>query len=165
LLTPDEELVEDATERMGTDIALLSRRLIETIDWAAEQPSLTRLPIGLFVTGRGAAAALVASVVEHGRVAAIVSTGGWLEQAGPVLRRVTTPTLLIVAGDDPADARECEAAFRRMPSSCEMVLVKGTTSRRDLAVAAEEIGRHALSWFERHLAEAPFSAGATDDAW
>jgi hypothetical protein len=165
LLTPDEELVEDATGGLGGDIAMLSRRLIQTIDWAAEQPGLAHLPIGLFVTGPGAGAALVASVVEQHRVAAIVSTSGRLEKAGPVLPRVTTPTLLIVAGDDPGDARECEAAFRRMPSSCEMVRVHGTASRRDFAAAVEEIGRHALTWFERHLAAAPFSAGETDDAW
>jgi alpha-beta hydrolase superfamily lysophospholipase len=154
LLTPDEERVEDATRGLSSDVALLSRRLSDTLDWIIEQPTLDHLPIGLFVTGSDAGAALVASAVEQGRVGAIVSTAGRLERAAPVLTRVTTPTLFIVAGDDAADTHEAEAAFRRMPGACELVLVHGPLSRLHFAGAAEEIGRHALAWFEKHLGNA-----------
>jgi putative phosphoribosyl transferase len=158
LLTPDEEHVESATGGLASDITLLTRRLSDTIDWLVEQPTVGHLPIGLFVTGTDAGAALVASAVEQGRVNAIVSTAGRLEQAAPALARITTPTLFIVAGDDPDETREAESAFRRMPGVCEMVLVHGPLSRLNFAGAADEIGRHALAWFKMHLAETPVAS-------
>lgn len=164
LLTPDEELVDNATRGLANDVALLSRRLSDTIDWMVEQPTLSHLPIGLFVTGSAAGAALVASAVEQDRVAAIVSTASRIERASPVLTHVTTPTLLIVAGDDPADAQASEAAFRQMRGVCEMVLMHGQSSHLDFAAAADEIGRHALGWFERYLVAVPIGMAAPNPA-
>src|SRR4029078_2041821 len=47
LLTPAEELVDAATCAMRADLALVSRRLIEVIDWLDDQSELLGLDIGI----------------------------------------------------------------------------------------------------------------------
>ncbi len=63
-------------------------------------PGLGRLPIGLFGASTGAAAALWAAAEPAADVAAVVSRGGRPDLAGPRLREVRAPTLLIVGGRD-----------------------------------------------------------------
>ncbi len=96
LLTPRE--AED--RRDVFDIALLAERLLEANLWITAEPELADLPLGLFGASTGAAAALLAAAELGGRISAVVSRGGRPDLAGPRLSEVTSPTLLIVGGDD-----------------------------------------------------------------
>ena len=72
LLTYDEEI-----DRANVfDISLLADRLAGVVSWLDAQPSLARLPLGLFGASTGAAAALVAAAKFPRRVRAVVSRGG-----------------------------------------------------------------------------------------
>src|SRR5512139_2028463 len=96
LLTRDEEI-----DRANVfDIPLLAGRLVDAVSWLDAQPSLARLPLGLFGASTGAAAALVAAARLPHRVGAVVSRGGRPDLARDALDRVRTPTLLIVGGAD-----------------------------------------------------------------
>ena len=96
LLTPAEE-----THRVNVfDIPLLAGRLVDVIAWLDSQPSIAKLPLGLFGASTGAAAALVAAAKLPHRIGAVVSRGGRPDLAGEALDQVHTPTLLIVGGDD-----------------------------------------------------------------
>ena len=59
LLTPAEE-----SDRANIfDIPLLAVRLVDAVNWLDGQPSLAKLPLGLFGASTGAAAALVAAAM------------------------------------------------------------------------------------------------------
>jgi putative phosphoribosyl transferase len=161
LLTPSEELIDEATCSLRVDLALLARRLIEAIDWLAEQPSTCGLDVGLLGEGPGAAAAFVAACVRPAAVAAIVVSVGRLDQAQPVLSRVRAPSLIIVSGNDETELRSNDMAFRRLRCSKELVRVSfGSATTPD---TNREISRLAVDWFSRTMAPTlAFSVDADD---
>jgi dienelactone hydrolase len=153
LLTPDEEAVDAQTAHLRFDIAFLSRRLVDTIDWMSKQPG-GALPLGLFGASTGAAAALIAAVERGDRVAAVVSRGGRPDLAVDALPRVAAPTLLIVGGDDTEVIALNQAALARMRCEKELVLVEGATHLFEEPGTLDEVARLALGWFERKLSGA-----------
>ena len=76
LLTADEERVDQYTREHRFDIPLLSRRLEGAVRWLAAEAVARGLPIGLFGSSTGAAAALIAASDLPELVAAVVSRGG-----------------------------------------------------------------------------------------
>src|SRR5207302_11146882 len=100
LLTQDEEKIDLQTTELRFDIRLLAERLGGVTDWLGSEPSTAGLSIGYFGASTGAAAALIAAADRPKTVRAIVSRGGRPDLAGPILRRVAQPTLLIVGGED-----------------------------------------------------------------
>jgi len=131
LLTPDEE----ADRANVFDIPLLAARLVDAVNWLDGQPSLAKLPLGLFGASTGAAAALVAATKLPRRVGAVVSRGGRPDLAGDALDRVRAPTLLIVGGADfgviiPSSDSPCTAAGTSTPTACNNVGSTSTSSTR-----------------------------------
>src|SRR4030095_10453785 len=100
LLTPDEERIDFQTARLRFDIDLLADRLITVTHWLRSPPATEKLHLGYFCRSLGAPAALVAAGREPQFVEAIVSRGGRPDLAGPWLKKVQAPTLLIVGGND-----------------------------------------------------------------
>lgn len=96
LLTAEEDAVDARTAELRFDIDLLAGRLAGIVDWLGAEPTLGRLPVGLFGASTGAAAALVAAAGRPQRVGAVVSRGGRPDLAGPALAEVRAPTLLLV---------------------------------------------------------------------
>ena len=150
LLTPREELLDEPIRGMRVDLALLARRLIESIDWLADEPETFGLDVGLFGEGPGAAAAFVAACVRSRRTRAIVSYAARLDPASPVLSRVRAPSLIMLSGEDEADLESNEAAFRRLTCPKQLVHVamdRFTTSGE----TNREISRLACDWFSRTM--------------
>jgi putative phosphoribosyl transferase len=162
LLTPGEEIIDDMTRGLRADVALLSRRLIEAIDWVSDQPGVTGCKLGVLGEGPGGAAAFVAACVRRTRVAAVVSYAERLDRAEPVLARVQAPWLIIVAGNDEDQVRSNDMAFRRL--NCPKRLVRvGIDRFTTTGVTDKEISQLAFDWFTRILTPAYASAneGAT----
>jgi putative phosphoribosyl transferase len=151
LLTPDEQMVDSRTRNLRSDLGLLSRRLIDSLDWLAIQTDTRHLPTGVFGDGAGAAAALVASCVRRPRIKAVVTNGGKPSLASPVLSRITTPTLFIAGGNDGEAIRSSEAAFHRLHSAKELVLIDDASWLLEPTDALEEAAHLAARWFARHL--------------
>ncbi|MDX1781881.1 MAG: alpha/beta family hydrolase [Thalassovita sp.] len=64
---------EEALDRRNVfDIPLLGGRTVEAVDWAVGQPALADLPVALFGSSTGAAAALVAAAQAPDRFACVV---------------------------------------------------------------------------------------------
>jgi putative phosphoribosyl transferase len=146
LLTPSEELVDQTTRGLRVDLALLSRRLIEAVDWLREQSDIANLPVGLMGEGFGAAAAFVTACVRRHRIGAIVSYAQRLDLAMPVLPRVRVPSLIVVAGNDEDDLRSNDVAFRTL--NCPKELVRIAIDRFTTSTATDaDISRLALDWF------------------
>ena len=127
-------------EEDAYDIGLLARRVLDAIDAARRQPSLDQLPLALFATGTGAAAALVAAAERPEIVHAVISQDGRPELAGGALERVEAPTLLIV---DPAQHALIELnrdAMHRMRAHVELEIA-----------APASVADLAAEWCQRYL--------------
>jgi len=133
------------------DIALLAKRLIDTVHWIDRQPDLKGLPLGLFGASTGAAAALVAAAELGKRVSAVVSRGGRPDLAAPLLPRVESPTLLIVGGEDYGVIDLNELAFAALKSPKDFEIVPGATHLFPEPGAMTKVIALATRWFERHL--------------
>jgi len=151
LLTADEERVDQLTREHRFDIALLSSRLEAAVEWLAELPEADGLPIGLFGSSTGAAAALIAAAALPDRVAAVVSRGGRADLAGPALARVEAPTLLIVGGADTEVLRLNRAARAALRCPAEVAVVEGATHLFEEPGALEEVATLTRNWFVAQL--------------
>jgi pimeloyl-ACP methyl ester carboxylesterase len=152
LLTEEEERVDEMTRELRFDIDLLGRRVARVVEWAGEREKLAGLPVGLFGSSTGAAAALVAAAALPGDVHAVVSRGGRPDLAGSALPGVECATLLIVGGLDEVVIGLNEDARVHMRCPTELVIVPGATHLFEEPGALEEVARLAAEWFARHLA-------------
>jgi putative phosphoribosyl transferase len=160
LLTPAEAPGYQAC----SDISLLTQRLERACAWLRTHELTRELPIGVFGSSNGTAAALqLAAVPEHG-ICAIVSRGGRPELAAQgTLGKVHAPTLLIVGGleDEVVDANR--AAYAALRCKKRLEIVPGATHAFDEPGSLEVVARLARTWFFRYAHAAP-AAGKTRSA-
>lgn len=142
---------EDADRANVFDIQLLSERLLAATRWVMSNPGSDRLPLGYFGASTGAAAALCAAAELGDVVRAVVSRGGRPDMAGPCLREVTAPTLLIVGGEDRDVLGLNEAAASALRCPHELAVVPGATHLFEEPGALEQIAELAGAWFSDHL--------------
>ncbi|WP_342240408.1 alpha/beta hydrolase [Inquilinus sp. OTU3971] len=131
-------------------IPLLAARLIGTIRWVESQLDLAALPLGLFATGTGAAAALVAAASRR-QVKAIVTYEGRPDLAHEAVDDVWVPTLLIV-GDHHnrlvAHNRHVHARLKGPKSFKVVATARFQFAEPDTTAAIVD---QATRWFGRHL--------------
>lgn len=151
LLTTEEYRQDTETGLLRTNIGLLADRLTGAVDWAAAQPELASLPIGLFGTSTGAAAALASAAERPKVVRAVVSRGGRPDLAGNALPWVKAPTLLIVGDHDVTvlELNRHAATFLR----CEnrIALVPGAGHLFDEPGTLQTVAELARDWFHDWL--------------
>ena len=144
---------EAEDRRFVFDIDLLARRLLDATAWLRTEPETSDLSIGYFGASTGAAAALQAAAGEGAEIAAVVSRGGRPDLAGPHLRRVTSPTLLIVGGEDEPVIELNRQAYGLLRGPKELIIVPGATHLFEEPGALEEVARLARDWFLRYMPE------------
>ena len=149
---------EAADRRKVFDIALLSERVQQALDWAAGQATLAGMGIGLFGASTGAAAALCAAAARPGSVAAVVSRGGRPDLAAHCLPRVQAPTLLIVGGADREVLALNRQALRQLRCDKRLEVVPGATHLFEEPGALDSVAQLAAAWFATHLGRRPHAA-------
>jgi len=135
----------------GTDVEALGERVLSTLAWLARQPDLQGLRIGLFGSGLGAAAALMAAAAQPAQVAAVVSRGGRPDLAGAALARVSAPTMLIVGGDDSTVIQCNRRALHQLRCAKRLELVPRATHWFEERGALLTMVELAAWWFGTHL--------------
>ena len=153
LLTAEEHAVDQYSREFRFDIAMLSERLVATLDWLGGADDVRGLPIGLFGASTGAAAALNAAAARSDRVAAVVSRGGRPDLAMESLPQVRAPTLLIVGGRDLQVIELNRLAASALTSPCRVELVAGATHLFEEPGTLEQVAAMARDWFLQHLPE------------
>jgi putative phosphoribosyl transferase len=145
LLTEDE----DELYQTRFDIDLLTQRLVGAVKWLGTQYEVSSLPIGLFGASTGAAAAMRAAAELQGHVCAVVSRGGRPDLAYEELKSVSSPTLLIVGGEDKEVLALNRVALRTLPISTtkKIEVVAGATHLFEESGALEEVASLAKAWF------------------
>jgi len=156
LLTASEERIDSVTREYRFDIPLLSQRLAGATKWLAAQPAAGGLPIGLFGSSTGAAAALIVAAQLPQQIAAVVSRGGRADMAGDTLPEVQAPTLLIVGGADTEVLRLNQNARDQMRCITEIAIVDRATHLFEEPGALEQVQQLASDWFLEN-----FSRGAS----
>jgi putative phosphoribosyl transferase len=147
LLTPDE--AED--RRKVFDIDLLAGRVLLAKAWLEQDARTKGLGIGYFGASTGAGAALQAAARDPSSIRAVVSRGGRPDLAEPYLPSVTTPTLLIVGGEDFPVIQMNQDAFAQLTCPKKLVIVPGATHLFEEPGALEQVAEHALIWFQQHF--------------
>ncbi|MCG6941868.1 MAG: dienelactone hydrolase family protein [Thiohalocapsa sp.] len=151
LLTAPEHDLDQRTAELRFNIPLLTRRLIQAVDWAQGDPRTAALSIGLFGASTGAAAALGAAAARPEAVRAVVSRGGRPDLAADALGDVHQPTLFIVGGlDGTVQALNREAAAR-MPVPPEIRIIGGASHLFEEPGKLERVAAMARDWFIEHL--------------
>lgn len=151
LLTAEENQIDVMTREYRFDIPLLSERTIATVDWLSEQPTLSKLPIGLFGASTGAAAALNTAKARHNEIECVVSRGGRPDLAMPALPEVIAPTLLIVGSLDTEVLQLNRFAKQAMKSPCKLVTIEGATHLFEEPGTLEAAAMEAREWFLTYL--------------
>jgi putative phosphoribosyl transferase len=153
LLTAEEGIADDLTREHRFDIDLLAGRVAVAVDWLGREPRTQALAVGLLSASTGAAAALVAAAERPDRVRAVVSRGGRPDLAGPALRVVRAPTLLVVGGaDEVALALNRQALDQLGAADKELVVVPGAGHLFEEPGALEAVTTLAERWLARWLA-------------
>ena len=153
LLTPQEAELNSHTGRFRFDVDLLASRLIAGVTQCSETEELKDLPVGFFGASSGAAAAIIAAVDSPVPIGAIVSRGGRPDLARWALRRLTSPTLLIVDGKDPEVIEFNRKALMMMRTITALEIVPGATHLFEEPGALERVAELANDWFVRYLTE------------
>lgn len=148
LLLPDEE----GDRAKVFDMTLLARRVLRLCDWAAAEPRLAALPLGLFGASTGAGAALRAAALAPDRIACVVSRGGRPDLAGEqMLAHVRCPKLLIVGSQDWPVIGLNRSALAHLGPEAKMVIVPGATHLFEEPGTLDEVVEHTRDWFLRHF--------------
>lgn len=145
----------EAADRTNVfDITLLAERVGEALTWAAADEAVSNLPVGLFGSSTGAAAALATAAAEPERVAAVVSRGGRPDLARPMLGKVRAPTLLIVGGNDNQVLELNREALAELNCKNKLEIVPGATHLFEEPGTLDQVVDAAQAWFVDHLGAA-----------
>lgn len=148
LLTPEEDL----HYKRRFDIDLLTRRLISVTRWIGSQPNYSQWKIGYFGASTGAASALKAAAsIGPQTIKAIVSRGGRPDMATSALKKVESPTLLLVGGLDPEVIKLNEQALAELKCTKELKIIPGATHLFEEPGKLELVTRLANEWFLKYL--------------
>lgn len=151
LLTEAEEARDAWTAELRFDIDLLTRRLVDAVDWLPQRPLVEGLPLGLFGASTGAAGALRAAAERPDLIRAVVSRGGRPDLATDALARVSAPVLLIVGGHDELVLGMNREAAERLHAPHKVAVVPGATHLFEEPGALEQVSALAAEWFQRYL--------------
>lgn len=142
---------EDEIYQTRFNIELLNTRLGMVVNWLKKQPETSKLPIGLFGSSTGAAAALYVASSFGNDIKAVVSRGGRPDLAMPILGKVKAPTLFIVGGDDFGVIELNEEAYAKLACSKNFEVIPHATHLFEEPGCLEEVARIAKEWFKKHL--------------
>jgi pimeloyl-ACP methyl ester carboxylesterase len=151
LLTKSEEREDACTGHLRFNIGLLADRLADATKAVASDPEAQHLRPGFFGSSTGGGAALVAAAALGEKVGAVVSRGGRPDLASEALRRVKSPTLLIVGGDDDVVIQLNEQALRELRCKKELRIIPGASHLFEEPGTLEQVAHSAAEWFQEHL--------------
>ena len=151
LLTQEEEKIDAISLQYRFDLILLASRLLNVTSWALKNPSLKHLTIGYVGSSTGAAAALMAAGSIPSSIYAIVCRGGRPDLVeGPLLTKVTAPTLLIVGELDIEVLELNKRAFELLSGEKNLQIVPKATHLFEEEGALATVAKMTAHWFSSH---------------
>lgn len=142
---------EDLSVKSRGDVDLQAGRIISARAWIRKQESFHDLKIGLFGVGTGAAAAMKVTAMLGNEIGALVTRNGRPDLAGDALLKITSPTLLIVGGNGPADLERNQTAFQKLTCVKAIEIVEGASHVFDEPGTIDQVAYFANAWFKKYL--------------
>lgn len=149
LLTKDEK-IDCRKAELRFDVPLLAERILSAAEWVEHQPDVVSMPIGFFGASTSSAATLVAAA-QHGQIAAVVSRGGRPDLAEDALSSVSSPTLLIVGGDDVQVLYLNRVAYAQLHVPKRFEVIPEASHLFPEPGKLEQVAFHSANWFENYL--------------
>ncbi|QEC65797.1 alpha/beta hydrolase [Panacibacter ginsenosidivorans] len=146
LLTKEEDRVYN--NRFNID--LLTKRLAGATEWLERFPSAKECRIGYFGASTGAASALRAATMLP-QIQAVVSRGGRPDLAMNDLKKVQSPTLLIVGSLDIDVLQLNKHAYLQLTCEKKLEVVDGATHLFEEPGKMDIVSGLAAKWFEKYL--------------
>ncbi len=153
LMTEEEEIDDEVTEKYRHDAEFLAKRLVQVTHWAMEQPETKSMRMGYFGACSGGAAAVIAAARMKGKVGAVVSRGGRMDLAVKALPRVQCPTLLIVGALDTVGMELNREALAQLTCTKQLEEIAGASHLFGEPGKVGEMADLSVSWFHKHLCE------------
>ena len=148
----DDDVGRHAVKRNPVlDIARVSACTAESLAWLAAQPGVAHVPVGLYGASTGAAAAFLTAARMPEHVQALVAHGGRPDLAGPHLRRVYAPTLLLVDDCDPGLLELNRHALHGLPGVHRLQTLNASPNAAHALDALNTSAALTGSWFQQHL--------------
>lgn len=143
---------EDRVFQNRFEIPLLASRLVEAVRWAELATVGDGVPMALYGSTTGAAAALVAAGTLQTEVRALVCHQGRLDLVPDALPQVHCPTLLLIGGLDLDGVALNRDALDRMPRQTvkELRIVPGATRLFDEPGTLARASDLARDWFRTY---------------
>jgi putative phosphoribosyl transferase len=133
------------------DVSTLAQWLAAACDWLRHCRQTADSPIGLFCTGKGAAAALELAARRGRDIAMIVVRGGRPDLAGHgALGKINAPTLVIAGGLDNDGAEMNRSVYAALRCKKRYEIIPGATQNFDEPGSPEVVARFARGWFLQH---------------
>ncbi|MEO9590197.1 dienelactone hydrolase family protein [Rhodopirellula bahusiensis] len=130
---------------------LLADRLNEVIDWTDQLDTIKSLPLGLFGSGTGMTAVMIAAANPRKPLHAIVSRGGRVDLVSPWLGQVNAPTLFIVGERDKSLVSPNQNATQTVKGVSKLVTINGASHLFSETGKLDEVAELAAAWFTTHL--------------
>lgn len=143
-------LDERRTYQPRPSVTLLAERLQAACEWLQANESTRELPIALFGSGYGAAAALQLAVFRQRGICAIVLRGGRPDLGSQTLAKVLAPTLLIVGSLDDGVLNANRSAYAALECKKRLEIIPGATHSFDEPGSLEVVARLTRGWFLQH---------------
>lgn len=150
LLTADEQQFDSRTGHFRHDLILLGDRIRDVVRWLSHVDSTRNLPVMLFAPSTIASAALIVAATFRHDFEALLLVSPRTDLAGESIRRVKTPTLLIVPDGDLAVLRMNHDAESELIGDKKLVVIPDSTRLLEDASTADAAGRAAVSWALRY---------------
>ena len=143
---------QERDRRNVFDMPLLVERLVAATVWAQAESEVAAMPLWYFGASTGAAAALWAAAQPGAQVQAVVSRGGRVDLATPVLDRVTAATMFIVGGADRTVLTLNQQAQRLLRCENRLVVIPGASHLFEEPGALDAVADLTAAWFVEHFA-------------
>lgn len=128
----------------------LGERLGEAVRWLRQASAVADRPVGLFGSGTGAAAVLVAAALQPDDVAAVVARGGRIDLAEDRLAAVRAPVLVMAEGADSFVRELTEWALGRLGGPFELRVAPRAGAEPGCTDDWRAAGTAAAEWFQAH---------------
>jgi putative phosphoribosyl transferase len=151
LRTPEEESLDRLISWLRADPVAPAQRLAHAVCWMQEQPALRERRIGLFGSGTGGAAALLAAAGLQDEIAAVVCRGGRPDLVEHCLDEVRAPTLLLAADSDLPVLERNREALDQLGCERELKVIEGASHLFREAGALDQVAGLAAGWFRGYL--------------
>ncbi len=142
---------EDTIYENRFDIDLLSERLLKATMWITNNKETKHLNIGYFGASTGAASALKAAAALGKNIKAIVSRGGRPDLAFSALKKIETPTLLIVGRNDEVVIELNKKAKSKISGICELKIIEGASHLFEEPGKLDIVAQETVHWFDVYL--------------